>query len=102
MLLLGEQDFAASNHDSFDANSLVMVTLRQATSARAVPFLYFVQVESLLSEQHWNSLRASTFSLRQRQNLHYISDSAFQSDFSLRMLTEFRGKRPAETVWTGV
>jgi hypothetical protein len=30
--LLGEQDFAASNHDSFDANSLVMVTLRQATS----------------------------------------------------------------------
>jgi hypothetical protein len=32
MLLLGEQDFAASNHDSFDANSLVMVTLRQATS----------------------------------------------------------------------
>src|ERR1019366_8502801 len=31
MLLLGEQDFAASNHDSFDANSLVMVTLRQAT-----------------------------------------------------------------------
>jgi len=31
MLLLGEQDFAASGHDSFDANSLVMVTLRQAT-----------------------------------------------------------------------
>jgi hypothetical protein len=30
--LLGEQDFAASSHDSFDANSLVMVTLRQATS----------------------------------------------------------------------
>src|SRR5271157_2188887 len=32
MLLLGEKDFAASGHDSFDANSLVMVTLRQATS----------------------------------------------------------------------
>src|ERR1700687_1426762 len=32
MLLLGEQDFAASGHDSLDANSLVMVTLRQATS----------------------------------------------------------------------
>ena len=32
MLLLGEQDFAASGHDSFDANRLVMVTLRQATS----------------------------------------------------------------------
>ena len=32
MLLLGEQDFAASGHDSFDANSLVMVTLRQSTS----------------------------------------------------------------------
>ena len=32
MLLLGEQDFAATSHDSFDANSLVMVTLRQATS----------------------------------------------------------------------
>jgi hypothetical protein len=30
--LLGEQDFAASGHDSFDANSLVMVTLRQAIS----------------------------------------------------------------------
>src|ERR1035441_5733326 len=36
MLLLGEQDFAASNHDSFDANSLVMVTLRQATSSRGL------------------------------------------------------------------
>ena len=32
MLLLGEQDFAASGHDSFDAYSLVMVTLRHATS----------------------------------------------------------------------
>jgi len=32
MLLLGEQDFAASGHDSFHANSLVMVTLRQSTS----------------------------------------------------------------------
>ena len=31
MLLPGEQDFAAGSHDSFDANSLVMVTLRQAT-----------------------------------------------------------------------
>jgi hypothetical protein len=31
MLLLGEQDFAASGYDSLDANSLVMVTLRQAT-----------------------------------------------------------------------
>jgi len=31
MLLLGEQDFAATGHDSFDANALVMVTLRQAT-----------------------------------------------------------------------
>jgi hypothetical protein len=30
--LLGELDFAASGHDSFDASSLVMVTLRQATS----------------------------------------------------------------------
>src|ERR1019366_3563984 len=36
MLLLGEQDFAASGHDSFDANSLVMVTLRQATSTHLV------------------------------------------------------------------
>jgi hypothetical protein len=34
MLLLGEQDFAATSHDSFDANSLVMVTLRQPTSTR--------------------------------------------------------------------
>ena len=34
MLLLGEQDFAAIGHDSFDANALVMVTLRQATSWR--------------------------------------------------------------------
>src|ERR1035438_5524023 len=31
MLLLGEQDFAATGHDSFDANAIVMVTLRQAT-----------------------------------------------------------------------
>jgi hypothetical protein len=38
--LLGEQDFAASSHDSFDANSLVMVTLRQVTS-RALPDLLF-------------------------------------------------------------
>jgi hypothetical protein len=36
MLLLGEQDFAANGHDSFDANRLVMVTLRQAPSNTAV------------------------------------------------------------------
>jgi hypothetical protein len=35
MLLLGEQDFAATGHDSFDANAIVMVTLRQATRAPA-------------------------------------------------------------------
>lgn len=33
MLLWSKQEFAATGHDSFDANSLVMVTLRQATSA---------------------------------------------------------------------
>jgi len=33
MLLLGEHDFAATGHDSLDADSLVMVTLRQATSS---------------------------------------------------------------------
>jgi hypothetical protein len=32
MLLLGEQEFTVTGHDSFDANGLVMVTLRQATS----------------------------------------------------------------------
>jgi hypothetical protein len=32
MLLLGEQDIAVTGHDSFDANRLVMVTLRQPTS----------------------------------------------------------------------
>ena len=32
MLLRSEQDVAANGHDSFDANSLVMVTLRQASS----------------------------------------------------------------------
>jgi hypothetical protein len=37
MLLLGEQDFAASGHDSLDANSLVMVTLRQATTLAVLP-----------------------------------------------------------------
>jgi hypothetical protein len=37
MLLLGEQDFAATGHDSFDANAIVMVTLRQATSDSDVP-----------------------------------------------------------------
>jgi hypothetical protein len=31
MLLLGEHDFAVTGHDSFDANGLVMVTLRQST-----------------------------------------------------------------------
>jgi len=31
MLLLREQDFTASGHDTLDAKSLVMVTLRQAT-----------------------------------------------------------------------
>ena len=36
MLLLGEQDFAATGHDSFDANAIVMVTLRQATSGMRV------------------------------------------------------------------
>jgi len=35
MLLLREQDFTASGHDTLDANSLVMVTLRQATSLYA-------------------------------------------------------------------
>jgi len=32
MLLWSKQEFAATGHDSFDANSLVMVTLRQVTS----------------------------------------------------------------------
>ncbi len=36
MLLLGEQDFAASGHNSFDAKNLVMVALRQATSVSAL------------------------------------------------------------------
>jgi hypothetical protein len=35
MLLLGEQDFAASEHHSLDANSLIMVTL-QATWSRSL------------------------------------------------------------------
>jgi len=35
MLLLREQDFTASGHDTLDAKSLVMVTLRQATSIGA-------------------------------------------------------------------
>src|SRR5260370_33073044 len=37
MLLFGEQNFAPNGHDSFDANSLVMVTLRQATSRLLFP-----------------------------------------------------------------
>ncbi len=37
MLLLGEQDFAASGHNSFDAKNLVMVALRQATSTDQLP-----------------------------------------------------------------
>lgn len=36
MLWLGEQDFAVTGHDSFDANRLVMVTPRQATSLPAL------------------------------------------------------------------
>ena len=32
MLLLGEHDLAVTGHDSFDANRLVMVTLRQPAS----------------------------------------------------------------------
>jgi MscS family membrane protein len=36
MLLWSKQEFAATGHDSFDANSLVMVTLRQATSSNCV------------------------------------------------------------------
>ena len=35
MLLLGEQDLAGNGHDSLNANSLVMVTLRQAASIPA-------------------------------------------------------------------
>jgi hypothetical protein len=35
MLLSGEQDFTAGSHDSFDGDSLVMVTLRQATRRKA-------------------------------------------------------------------
>ena len=38
MLLRSEQDVAANGHDSFDANSLVMVTLRQASSGMAEAF----------------------------------------------------------------
>src|SRR6266849_58734 len=37
MLSLGEQDLTTSSHDSFDANSLVMVTLRQSTSSFGWP-----------------------------------------------------------------
>jgi hypothetical protein len=37
--LPGEQDFIAGSHDSFDANSLVMVTLRQATSFGVLPIV---------------------------------------------------------------
>jgi 5'-3' exonuclease len=51
MLLLGEHDFAATGHDSLDANSLVMVTLRQATSEGVEPDLLtqFPILESVLS-----------------------------------------------------
>jgi hypothetical protein len=34
--LLGEQDLVVIGHANLDANSLVMVTLRQATSCRAI------------------------------------------------------------------
>ena len=43
MLLRGKQDFAARGHDSFDANRLVMVTLRQATSEGGCPSLALAQ-----------------------------------------------------------
>jgi len=43
LLLLGERGFAATGHDSFDANSLVIVTLRQATSAPGLSAANFRQ-----------------------------------------------------------
>src|SRR5438552_12311337 len=43
---LGEQDFAASSHDSFDANSLVMVTLRQVTSSVRVGFARWPELQT--------------------------------------------------------
>ena len=58
MLLLGEQDFAASGHDSFDANSLVMVTMRQATRV-VVP----VCLLSFKREGTDSSTRAETYAL---------------------------------------
>ena len=43
MLLLREQDFTASGHDTLDAKSLVMVTLRQATRVgAAVAVMYWL------------------------------------------------------------
>jgi hypothetical protein len=45
MLLLGEKDFATGGHARFDANSLVMVTLRQSTSCRNLFTFVCVSVE---------------------------------------------------------
>src|ERR1035437_5112401 len=44
MLLLGEPNLAADDHDSFDANRLVMVTLRQATSPQLVRYASLVGI----------------------------------------------------------
>jgi hypothetical protein len=54
MLLLGEQDFAVTGHDSFDANRLVMVTPRQATSLLNSPPLELgPQCRAIAATDQW-------------------------------------------------
>src|SRR6266567_4592965 len=67
MLLLGEQDFAASGHDNLDANSLVMVTLRQATryspDSRALQLLLPEAPDQIADPEHWLFLDTETTGL---------------------------------------
>src|ERR1039458_7506812 len=63
MLLWSKQEFAATGHDSFDANSLVMVTLRQATSLSSssiVSSLIVCRMQFVSQIEGHNSLPSGT------------------------------------------
>src|SRR6266700_3134189 len=82
MLLLGEQDFAASGHDSLDANRLVMVTLRQATRTRAVRTRRSRQAAKLSfadTASDWGRR-----SLNSASSASFTASSLFRCDWSKR------------------
>ena len=83
MLLRGKQDFAARGHDSFDANRLVMVTLRQATS--------WVDWTNL--EQHHEIYRFAHGMIAFRRAHSILSQEHFYTDAEIRWFNPHGGQR---------